>query len=236
MDIMGPWLWQQTSALLCTRPLTQPKALKRRGCATGRIWQKWRTTASLSHLTDATRALTKILVLNKDRESWVAANQKNTHHHHHHHPLPAKTQLLFQPLLSDQTGICKYQVAAILREKSGPPGGKKPNPKIKQTTLRRNRISSFPEVYSRYSDPCKTPQFQCQDITLPQSPAALTRIPFLGVSAASAGWEPLRSWGASATGCCTSWAATLPRNLILSNTEMEIKRQLASKKQFPTAW
>lgn len=74
---------------------------------------------------DEIQALAQILVLNKDRESWVVANQKNTG------PFPTRPSFCSNFYSSsDQTSICKYQVATILIVKSTSLGGKK-TPTIK---------------------------------------------------------------------------------------------------------
>lgn len=75
---------------------------------------------------DETQTFTQILVFNKNRESWAAAKQKNTS------PLPKKHSFCSNFFSSsDQTGVCKYQVATILTAKPGPhgegeAGGEKP--------------------------------------------------------------------------------------------------------------
>lgn len=72
---------------------------------------------------DEILALAQILVLNKDGESWVAEKEKNTG------PLPTKPSFSSNFFSSsDQTSICKYQVATILTGKSVSLGAKKPQP------------------------------------------------------------------------------------------------------------
>lgn len=70
---------------------------------------------------DEILALAQILALNKEEESWVAAKQESTG------PLPTKPSFSSNFFSSsDQTSVCKYQVATILIAKSAPLGGKKP--------------------------------------------------------------------------------------------------------------
>lgn len=155
------------------QPRTQPQALRRRGCA------NTKDNSQPKSPPEQTQALTQILVLNEDTESWVAAKQTNTS------PLPTKPSFCSKFLSSSDTGVWERQVVTIPTAKSGPPGR---SPKMKETTEEGpyfqppRGFTLATQILAELSNSSARKQ-------LPQSPRVLTRILLLRVSTAPAGCD-----------------------------------------------